>query len=80
MSCKELNSTSTAFHLRDCSKLLKDKDNEGDESETCEELLTRVKSSQDKMQNPRGYGKGKGKQKSGKTVPSANIVKAKVGS
>jgi len=77
MSCKELNSTSTVFHLRDCSKLLKDKDNEGDESETCEELLTRVKSSQDKMQNPRGYGKGKGKQKSGKTVPSANIVKAK---
>ena len=74
-TCKELNSASTVFHLKDFNKLLKNQENEGGELETCEGLLTKLGSGQDKTTNPHGTGKGKGKQKSGKTVSSANVVK-----
>ncbi|KAL9973157.1 hypothetical protein ACROYT_G019574 [Oculina patagonica] len=73
-SCKELNSTSAVFHVKDCNILLKNQDNESDE--TCETLLATNKSNQDKN-NTRESGKNKGKQKSGKIVPSANVVKMK---
>lgn len=73
-SCRELDSTSTVFYVKDCNMLLKNEDS--DELETCETLL--VKSNQDKIQNPRESGKSKGKQRSGKSVPSANVVKIKV--
>ena len=78
-SCKLLNSGSTVFHLKDCNKLLKNQDVEGTDLEiTCEELLIKMGSGQDKMSNSYGHGKGKGKQKSGKITSSANAVNVKV--
>ena len=77
-SCKQLNSASTVFHIKDLNKLLKNQDLESREAETCEELLTGMGSSQEKTVHSHGYSKGKGKQKSGKTVASANVMKVKV--
>lgn len=76
-SCKELNSPSAVFHVKDCNILLKNQDNESDQMETCETLLATNKSNQEKT-NTRESGKNKGKQKSGKIVPSANVAKLKV--
>ena len=77
-SCTELDSTSTVFHVKDCKVLLKNVDNESDELENCEALLGKIESGQDKIQNPHGSGKSKGKQKTAKIVSSANVAKLKV--
>ena len=77
-SCKHLNAASTVFHIKDLNKLLKNQDLESGESETCKELLTTVGSRQEKSVNSQGHSKGKGKQKSGKTVASTNVLKVKV--
>lgn len=76
--CTELDSTSTVFHVKDCKVLLKNQDNESDEMENCEALLVKIGSGQEKIQNPHGSGKSKGKQKSGKIVSSTNLAKPKV--
>ncbi|KAJ7363357.1 Ufm1-specific protease 2 [Desmophyllum pertusum] len=76
-SCTELDSTSTVFHVKDCKVLLKNMDNESDELENCEALLGKIESGQDKIQNPHGSGKSKGKQKTAKIVSSANVAKLK---
>ena len=77
-SCKELDSTSTVFHVKDCKVLLKNQDNESDELENCEALLVKIGSGSEKIQNPYGSAKSKGKQKSGKVVSSGNTAKLKV--
>lgn len=77
-SCKHLNSASAVFHIKDLNKLLKNQELASGESETCEELLTGMGSSQEKTVRPQGYGKGKGKQKSGKMVAPTNVLKVKV--
>ena len=58
--------------------LLKNKDEESNELETCESLLVKIKSNQDRIKNPYESGKSKGKQKGAKIAPSANIVKLQV--
>ena len=77
-SCKELDSTSTVFHVKDCKVLLKNRDNKSDELENCEALLVKIGSGPEKIQYPYGSAKSKGKQKSGKVVSSGNVVKRKV--
>lgn len=77
-SCKELDSTSTAFHIKECKLLLKNVDNGSDESITCESLLERIELGQEKLQSIHGSGKSKGKQKSAKLAPPSGSVKLKV--
>lgn len=76
--CKELDSTSTVFHVKDCKVLLKNQDNKRDELENCEALLVKIGSGPEKIQNPHGSAKSKGKQRSGKVVSSGNVAKLKV--
>ena len=77
-SCKELDSTSAVFHVKDCKVLLKNQDNKSDELENCEALLVKIGSDPGKIQNLHGSAKSKGKQKSGKVVSSGNVAKLKV--
>ena len=77
-SCKELDSASTVFHVKDCKLLLKNLDNDSDELQSCEALLAKIESGQEKLQSPHGSGKSKGKQRGGKSVSSASVVKLKV--
>ena len=77
-SCKELDSTSTAFHIKDSKLLLKNVDSGSDESISCESLLERIELGQEKLQSIHGSGKGKGKQKSAKPAPPSGSVKLKV--
>lgn len=76
-TCEELNSTSTAFHIKDCKLLLKNVDHGSDESESCESLLARIELGQEKLQSMHGSGKSKGKQKSAKSVSSSGSLKLK---
>lgn len=73
-SCKELDSTSTVFHVKDCKVLLKNQDNKSDEMENCGALLVKIGSGPEKIQSPHGSVKSKGKQKSGKVVSTGNVV------
>ena len=75
---KDLNSPSTVFHIKDCNKLIKNQNSEIGESQTFEELLTKMGTSQEKKLHPQGYGKGKGKQKPVKSTSSSNMAKVKV--
>lgn len=75
--CKELDSTSTVFHVKDCKVLLKNQDNKRDDLENCEALLVKIGSGPEKIQNPHGSAKSKGKQRSGKVVSSGNVAKLK---
>lgn len=77
-SCKELESTSTVFHVKDCKVLLKNQDIKSDKLENCEALLVKIESDPGKIQNLHGSAKSKGKQKSGKVVSSGNAAKFKV--
>ena len=77
-SCKELDSTSTVFHVKDCEVLLKNQDNKSDKLENCEALLVKIGSDPGKIQNPHGSAKSKGKQKGGKVASSGNVAKLKV--
>ena len=74
-SCKKLDSTSTVFHVKDCKVLLKNQDNKKDELENCEALLGKMGSGPEKIQNPHGSAKSRGKQRSGKVVSSGNTAK-----
>lgn len=76
-SCKELDSTSTAFHIKDCKLLLKNVDSGSDESISCESLLERIELGQEKLQSIHGSVKSKGKQKSAKPAPPSGSVKLK---
>ncbi|XP_020610098.1 ufm1-specific protease 2-like isoform X2 [Orbicella faveolata] len=76
-SCKELDSTSTVFHVKDCKVLLKNQDIKSDNLENCEALLVKIESDPGKIQNLHGSAKSKGKQKSGKVVSSGNAAKFK---
>ena len=73
--CKELDSTSTVFHVKDSKVLLKNQDNKSDELGNCEALLVKIGSGPEKIQNLHGSAKSKGKQKSGKVASSGNVVK-----
>lgn len=77
-SCKELDSTSTVFHVEDCKVLLKNQDNTSDELENCEALLVKIGTDPGKIPNLHGSAKSKGKQKSGKVLSSGNMAKLKV--
>ena len=77
-SCKELDSTSTAFHIKDCKLLLKNVDSGSDESISCESLLERIELGQETLQSIHGSVKSKGKQKSAKPAPPSGSVKLKV--
>lgn len=77
-SCKDLNSPSTVFHIKDFNKLIKNQNSEIGESQTFEEVLTKMGTRQEKILHPQGYGKGKGKQKPVKSTSSSNMAKVKV--
>lgn len=76
-SCKSLSSASTTFYIKDCNKLLQNLDNGSVELETCDELLTKMGSKQERSPNPQGHAKGKGRQKTSRTSSSTNTVKVK---
>ena len=77
-SCKELDSASTVFHVKDCEVLLKNQGNKSDKLENCEVLLVKTGSDPGKIQNLHGSAKSKGKQKGGKVASSGNVAKLKV--
>ena len=77
-SCKSLSSASTTFYIKACNKLLKNLDNGSVDLETCDELLTKMGSKQERSPNPQGHAKGKGRQKTSRTSSSTNTVKVKV--
>ena len=77
-ACKELSSASSVFYIKDCNMLLKNRDSERGKKETCDDLVMKMESTQEKSSNQQGHTKGRGKQKSRKMSSFTNMTKIKV--
>ena len=77
-ACQELSSASSVFYIKDCNILLKNRDSERGEKETCDDLVMKMESRQEKSSDQQGHSKGRGKQKSGKMLSFTNTRKIEV--